>query len=93
MITDKEAIEKAAAYLKSLSSDLSGGLLDRPERVRLESIKQNNGEWQIILSYFTKATKRQPEWVNVLEGVRRFKEFIVNAKGQIVAMQDPTLVS
>jgi hypothetical protein len=93
MITDKEAIEKAAEYLNSLSSELSGGLLDHPERVRLESIKQNNGEWHIVLSYFTKATKRKPEWVNVLEGVRRFKEFTVNAKGQIVAMQDPTLVS
>ncbi len=93
MISDKEAIEKAADYLKSLSSELPGGLLDRPERVRLESIKQNNGGWEIVLSYFTKATKRKPEWVNVLEGVRRFKEFTVNAKGQIVAMQDPTLVA
>jgi len=93
MITDKDAIEKAAAYLKSLSSELSGNLLDSPERIRLESIEQTKREWLIVLSYFTKATKHKPEWVNVLEGVRRFKEFTVNTKGQVIAMKDPTLVS
>ena len=93
MISDKAAIEKAAEYLESLSTELSGNLLDHPQRIRLESIQQKDGEWVILLSYFTKASKRQPEWVNVLEGVRRFKEFTVTSKGQVISMKDPTLVS
>ncbi|HZK76981.1 MAG TPA: hypothetical protein VFD13_08745 [Candidatus Kapabacteria bacterium] len=91
MISDKEAIEKAAEYLNSLSSGLSGDLLDHPVRLKLESIQQIGEEWVIVLSYLAKSNKNQPDWVNALEGVRRFKEFTVNGSGKVMAMKDPTL--
>ena len=91
MINDKQAIEKAAEYLKSLSSELSGDLLDHPERIRLESVQQLGDEWIIVLSYLPKSTNGQSGWDKVLEGVRRFKDFIVNSNGKVTAMKDPTL--
>jgi hypothetical protein len=61
--------------------------------IRLESIQQYSDDWVVTLSYFSKSVnKSKPDWWNFLEGVRRFKEFVINrTSGAVTAMREPTL--
>ena len=91
MFTSEAAIDKAAAFLKSLKPDYLGG---EPKNIRLETIQLFGKEWVVILSYTISIPRGGENLANqLLEALstrRYFKEFEIDTESrEVIAMRNP----